>query len=129
MLSEGFVGFDGAVYILHPLSGNIFRLTTGGAGTIQDTGSLLAAGEVTYASAMFSPFSVLTVRSNKLVQVVDLSSSAPGLNSPCSTPPRYLNYDRMWGNATVLADGKVLVSGGSAIDNQIYDASGNDVDA
>ena len=54
-----------------------------------------------------------------MVQVVDLSSSAPGLNSPCSTPPRYLNYDRMWGNATVLADGKVLVSGGSAIDNQI----------
>jgi hypothetical protein len=126
---RGFVGFDGAVYILHPLSGNIFRLTTGGAGTIQDTGSLLAAGGWYYPSVMFSPFSVLTVRSNKLVQVVDLSSSTPGLNSPCSTPPCYLNYDRMWGNATVLADGKVLVSGGSAIDNQIYDASGNDVDA
>ena len=81
-----------------------------------------------YPSAMFSPFSVLTVRSNKLVQVVDLSSSTPGLNSPCSTPPCYLNYDRMWGNATVLADGKILVSGGSAIYNQIYDSSGNDVD-
>lgn len=89
----------------------------------------MAPGASHYPSAMFSPFSVLTVRSNKLVQIVDLSSSTPGLNSPCSTPPCYLNYDRMWGNATVLADGKVLVSGGSAIDNQIYDASGNDVDA
>jgi hypothetical protein len=78
---------------------------------------------------MFSPFSVLTERLNKVVQVVDLSSSTPGLNSPCSTPPCYLNYDRIWGNATVLVDGEVLVSGGSANSNQIYDSSGNDVDA
>jgi hypothetical protein len=63
-----------------------------------------------YPSAMFSPFSVSTVRSNKLVQVVDLSSSKSGVNGPCSMPPCHLNYDRMWGNATVLADGKVLVS-------------------
>jgi Domain of unknown function (DUF1929) len=82
-----------------------------------------------YPSAMFSAFSVSTVRSNKLVQVVDLSSSKSGVNGPCSMPACHLNYDRMWGNATVLADGKVLVSGGSAIDNHIYDSSGNDVDA
>jgi Domain of unknown function (DUF1929) len=126
---RGFVGFDGAVYILHPFSAQIFRLTTDGAGTIQYTGVVMAPGDVTYPSVMFSPFSVLTERLNKVVQVVDLSSSTPGLNGPCSTPPCYLQYDHIWGNGTLLADGEVLVSGGSAINNQIYDSLGNDVDA
>jgi Domain of unknown function (DUF1929)/Glyoxal oxidase N-terminus len=126
---RGFVGFDSAVYILHPWSSKIFRLTTGGGGAIQDTGVVMAPGDVTYPSVMFSPFSVLTERLNKVVQVVDLSSSTPGLNGPCSTPPCYLQYDHIWGNGTLLADGEVLVSGGSAINNQIYDSSGNDVDA
>jgi Domain of unknown function (DUF1929) len=126
---RGFVGFDGAVYLLHPYSNQIFRLTTGSAGAIQNTGSLMVPGNYNYPSAMVSPFKVLTERSNKLVQVVDLSSSTPGVNGPCLTPPCYLNYDRFWGNATVLANGEVLFSGGSAIANQIYDSSGNDVDA
>jgi hypothetical protein len=43
---RGFVGFDGAVYILHPWSSKIFRLTTDGAGTIQDTGSVMAPGVI-----------------------------------------------------------------------------------
>jgi hypothetical protein len=39
--------------ILLENSGKIFRLTTGGAGTMQDTGSLMAPGAFYYPSVMF----------------------------------------------------------------------------
>ena len=79
---RGFVGPDGAVYLLQH-NGKIFRLTTDGAGTMQDTGSRIDPGNSYYPSLMFSdaqgnPFSVLTVRNGKKVQVVDLSTIPPG---------------------------------------------------
>ena len=110
---RGFVGFDGAVILLEH-SGQIFRLTTDGAGTMQDTGSRTAPGAVTYPSVMFAPFKVLTVRHGKRAQVVDISSSPPVVTDVAN-----LNYDRNWGNATLLPDGEVLVTGGSGVDNQL----------
>lgn len=73
---KGFVGFDGAVILLEN-SGAIFRLTTDGAGTMQDTGSRTAYGVAYYPSVMFAPFKVLTVRAGQRAQVVDISSVPP----------------------------------------------------
>jgi hypothetical protein len=114
---RGFVGFDGAVILLEH-SGKIFRITTDGAGTMQDTGSLTShgKGEVAYwyPSVMFAPFKVLTVRADKRAQVVDISSFPPVVTDVAN-----LNYDRIWGNATVLPDGKILVTGGSGVINEL----------
>jgi hypothetical protein len=110
---KGFVGFDGSVVLLEH-SGAIFRLTTGGAGTMQDTGSRMAQGMGYYPSVMFSPFKVLTVRSGQRAQVVDLSRSPPVV-----TDVPNLNYDRIWGNTTLLPDGEILVTGGSGVENEL----------
>jgi hypothetical protein len=61
---------------------------------------------------MFAPFKVLTVRANRIAQVVDISSFPPVVTNVSN-----LNYDRVWGNATLLPDGEVLATGGSASDN------------
>jgi hypothetical protein len=116
---RGFVGFDGAVYLLQQFNGKIFRLTTDGAGTMQDTGSLLGLGQNWYPSTMSldaqgNPFSALMVRNGKYVQLVDISR-----NPPVVTNVNFLSYDRIWGNATLLADGSVLASGGSGAANQL----------
>jgi Domain of unknown function (DUF1929)/CARDB len=113
---RGLVGPDNAVY-LPEHNGTIFRLTTDGAGTMQDTGSRLDPGADYYPSLMFNnaqgnPFSVLTVRNGMEVQLVDVSQSPPVV-----TRVNNLAYDRMWGNATLLADGGIVVSGGSGVAN------------
>ena len=109
---RGFVGIDGAVNLLEN-SGAIFRLTTGGSGTMQDTGSRMAQGVFYYPSVMFAPFEVLTVRAGQRAQVVALTSP------PVVTDVPNLNYDRIWGNATLLPDGEILVTGGSGVQNEL----------
>ncbi len=116
---RGFVGADGAVYVVQE-DGTILRLTTDGVmGTMQDTGLQVGTGAFYYPSVMFTnangnPFSVLTVRAGLVVKAVDISNSPPVLTS-VSSP----TYDRRWGNATLLADGTILYSGGSGVVNQL----------
>ena len=74
----------------------------------------MAQGIAHYPSVMFSPFKVLTVRAGQRAQVVDLSRSPPVV-----TDVPNLNYDRIWGNATLLPDGEVLVTGGSGVVNEL----------
>ncbi|HEX3495512.1 MAG TPA: galactose oxidase-like domain-containing protein [Methylocella sp.] len=114
---RSFVGFDGAAILLEN-SGKIFRLTTGGMGTMQDTGSLMAPGVFYYPSVMFFPFKVLMVRAGQRAQVVDLSGSPPVV-----TDVPNLNYDRIWGNATQLPDGEILVTGGSGVNNELINVA------
>ncbi|MGH6841364.1 MAG: galactose oxidase-like domain-containing protein, partial [Methylocella sp.] len=109
---RAYVGFDGAVYLLQH-DGEIFRLTTDGTGTMTDTGARLSRGVYYYPSVMYAPYKVLSVRGNQIVQTVDLST-----NPPVVTDLPNLDKNRIWANATLLADGGVLVTGGSAVDNE-----------
>ena len=54
------------------------------------------------------------MRANKRAQIVDISSSPPIVTDIAN-----LSYDRIWGNATLLPDGEVVVTGGSEVDNQL----------
>ena len=110
---KGFIGFDGAVILIEN-SGAIFRLTTDYPGTMQDTGSRTAPGVAYYPSVMFAPFKVLTVRAGQRAQVVDISTSPPVVTDVAN-----LNYDRIWGNTTLLPDGEILVTGGSGVQNEL----------
>lgn len=112
---RAFVGFDGAVYLLQH-DGGIYRIATAGTGTMTDTGARLSRGVYYYPDVMYAPFKVLSVRGNKVVQTVDLST-----NPPVVTNLPNLAKDRIWANTTLLADGGVLVTGGSGVDNQWTD--------
>lgn len=112
---RAYVGKDGAVYLLQ-YDGRIFRLTTGGAGTMTDTGARMAPGLKSYPTVMYLPFKVLSVRANQIVQVVDLS-----VNPPVVTNLPNISKDRLWANGTLLADGGVLVTGGSGVNNELID--------
>ncbi|MGH6838078.1 MAG: galactose oxidase-like domain-containing protein [Methylocella sp.] len=118
---RGFVGFGGAVYVLQQ-NGKIMRLATdaaSGAGTMVDTGSRLGAGLNVYPTAMSigatgNPFTVLAERYGKVVQAVDISQNPPVVANVAT-----LNYDRIYGHATLLPDGEVLFSGGSGVANEL----------
>jgi len=112
---RAYVGKDGAVYLLQ-YDGRIFRLTTNGAGTMTDTGARMAPGLKSYPTVMYLPFKVLSVRANQIVQVVDLS-----VNPPVVTNLPNISKDRLWANGTLLADGGVLVTGGSGVNNELID--------
>jgi hypothetical protein len=112
---RAYVGKDGAVYLLQ-YDGRIFRLTTGGAGTMTDTGVRMAPGLKSYPTVMYLPFKVLSVRANQIVQVVDLS-----VNPPVVTNLPNPSKDRLWANGTLLADGGVLITGGSGVNNELID--------
>jgi galactose oxidase-like protein/Kelch motif protein len=62
---------------------------------------------------MFAPGKLLSVRSQSVI-VVDLNGPQPTV-----TPTANISQLRKWSNATVMADGKVLVTGGSAVANQL----------
>ena len=118
---RGFVGFDGAVYVLQE-NGIIFRLNTDYAGTMTDTGSRLDADDNTLPSVMSldangNPFSVLMARYGGEAQVVDISK-----NPPVVTRVGNLNYTRSTGQLTLLPDGEVFANGGSTNFNDLTTA-------
>ncbi len=117
---RGILGPDGAVTLLQH-NGRILRLTTSGAGTMQDTGVSMAPGLPYYPSVMmpgFAPYKMLMVRAGQRVQIVDLSTYPSVV-----TDTGNINYDRIWGNLTLLPDGGILGTGGSAVYNEIQNVA------
>jgi hypothetical protein len=108
-------GPDGRVFVA-ARGGRTFWVDPGGSGTIAETPLALAAGGDWYPAVMFQPGRILSVRQAARAQVIDLNTA-----TPTATAAAALSQDRMWSSATVMADGNVLVSGGSAAANQAVD--------
>jgi hypothetical protein len=103
---------DGQVFVASP-TGLTFMMDPAGNGSITQQALVLPVGDHWLPAVMFAPGRILSVRQAALVSVIDLNGSTP---SASATSP--LSQERLWSNATVMADGKVLVSGGSALENQ-----------
>ena len=109
---RAFVAPNGKVFVLG-YDGNMFYLDPAGNGTITQLTQQTLAGSNTLPSVMFAPGKILSLRSQKVI-VVDLNGTQPVI-----TPTADTSQLRFWSNATVMADGKVLVTGGSAVANTL----------
>jgi YVTN family beta-propeller protein len=95
--------------------GRMYSIDPAGTGTITLLGTLPAPiGGETASAAMFRPGRILQFggMSNSAL-VIDINGAAPVVTSTQS-----MSTQRSWVNATVLADGKVLATGGSQVTNQ-----------
>ncbi|MDQ3563057.1 MAG: DUF1929 domain-containing protein [Pseudomonadota bacterium] len=109
---------NGQVFILAH-HGEMFYLNPTGTGSIKRATSALAPGSNGPAlpSVHIAPGKILSLRKDKKVIIVDLNKSPPTFTA---TAP--VSSVRDWSNATVLADGKVMVSGGSRVRNNLPSA-------
>ncbi len=107
-----FIAPDGRIFVAGPAQRTRF-LDTSGAGS-WSTGPLSLHGGRSYGSAvMFAPGQVLIMGGDdpptSTAEIIDLNSSPPAVR-----PAAPMHFARRQLNATLLPDGKVLVTGGSS---------------
>jgi hypothetical protein len=94
--------------------GQMWSVGTGGLGTITTLPSTTRAGTYAFPSAMYRPGKILSLRNNS-AYTIDATGAVP--TSAATQPPS--DQDRIWATLTVLADGNVLLTGGSGVSNQL----------
>lgn len=108
---RGWLGTTGKVFIVAH-NGWMFYLTPIGTGALVQTAPKTGAGDNRLPSVMYAPGKILTIRNNLRVDLVDINNFKPVVTT---TAP--ISRHRLYGNATVLPDGKVWVNGGSPAGN------------
>lgn len=111
---RAWVNPQGKVFILGH-SGAMYKLDTLGTGTLTRYTTRIAQSDYTYPSVMFAPGRILSVRKSRTAVVVNIN----GTGEPVASSTGLLSKDRHHGNATVLADGRVWVNGGSSTGNSL----------
>ena len=106
---------DGRVVLLQ--NANVAVMDGSGNGTIRVVGATPFAQSDTLPSIMFDKDKVLTLDARGNAWVMDMSGPVPTFQMTST-----LGQVRHWSNMTLLADGTVMVSGGSAVD---VSAAGN----
>jgi hypothetical protein len=105
-----FVAPDGRVFGFD-MNGQMYFVTTRGSGSIMPAGQIdPGLLGLPSTAVMYRPENVLLISGiNNRAATVDIAGPAPVV-----TPTGSLSSTRAWGSATVLADGRVLMTGGSA---------------
>ena len=114
---RAFVAPNGRVFVLGH-TGKMFYLDPAGQGTITQLMQPTLSSIYRLPSVMFAPGQILSLRNLRKAIVVDLNGTQPVI-----TPTADIDQVREWSNATVMADGKVLVNGGSTGGDQLSGAA------
>ena len=117
---RGFQIGGGKVFIL-ATDGSMHLLDPSGTGSVAAYAQTAPAGSMSLPTLMYQPGKLLSVRNGGQVVTVDTTGAAPVV-----TPTASLPQDRFWSNATLMADGRVLVTGGSSV---LYMLTGSDYEA
>jgi hypothetical protein len=112
---RNFVGTDGKIFGL--AYSNMYRIdpsANGGTGSRTDLGTIPNTGaDWTSGQVMYQPGRILQVGgTDNKATIIDIRGAAPAVRSAGT-----MAYVRAWPGVTVLADGKVAVTGGSASAN------------
>jgi YVTN family beta-propeller protein len=112
-----FVAPSGGLFGYDPDSGQMYTVDTTGTGTI----TMLSKFNAAYSGAWFS--STAMYRPGHILQLGGNSNGAYTIDitgaTPVVTPTQSMSATRAWLNATILADGKVLATSGSAVPNDL----------
>jgi len=114
---KAFVMPSGRVFVLGN-DGVMFSVNTAGAGGFTRYAVTTLPGDYTLPSVMYAPGRVLSLRAQSRAIVVNLETTRPQATETAS-----IDQVRYWSNATVMADGQVMVNGGSTAYNQLADVA------
>jgi len=127
---RNFVRTDGTVFGIS--AARMYTVTTDGTGTIKFRGTIPTSNTGGTSSAvMYAPNQILQV-GGQLTRSLPATTEARRIDitnpAPQVTKVSSMHYRRHWGTATVLPNGQVFVSGGSALNNTPkLDPNGNGV--
>jgi YVTN family beta-propeller protein len=114
LFPRNFLAPDGRIFGFDN-EGFMYYVNTAGNGSISMQGTLPGVTDWTSGAAMFSPGKILQFGGqNTAAYVINIT----GGGAPVVTPTQSIAANRAWTGATVLADGRVLATGGSQADNQ-----------
>jgi hypothetical protein len=109
---RSYVAPGGNVFVLG-IDGTMYSVSTPGVGSITQLAATVPAGSAALPTIPFEPGKLLCVRSNQ-VFVVNYTQPVPVV-----TQTDNIDQIRYWASGTILADGKVLVTGGSQVPNEL----------
>ncbi len=101
----------GKIFVLGT-NGWTYYASTAGVGSIAKTKVVAPKGDSTLPSIPFAPGKLLSLRLNQAVVVVDYTTATPVV-----TATDNMDQVRYYASGTVMADGKVLITGGSQVQN------------
>ncbi len=108
---RAWLGTTGKLFIVAH-NGWTFYLTPAGTGTLLQNAAKTSKGDNRLPSLMYAPGKILSVRNDLQVSLIDINGFKPVVTA---TNP--ISRHRLYGNATVLPNGKVWVNGGSPVGN------------
>jgi hypothetical protein len=111
---RAFVAPGGNIFVINNTNGRMFYLSTAGTGSITQAKPVAPNGDIGFPTVPFAPGKVLSIRLNQQVVTVDYTTAPPVVSTTDS-----IDQDRFWSSGTVLADGRVVVTGGSQIANEL----------
>lgn len=115
---RNFVAPDGRIFGFDS-SGKMYYVETSAEGAITSAGQFAVTGGSDSSAAMFSPGRILQYggKGNQAI-VIDINGGSPVVTQTAS-----MLRQRRLSVATILADGKVVATGGSSVWNQMTDVS------
>lgn len=102
------VGHDGLTFTLDPDG-------KAGTGLLTKHSLIVKGGKTNYSAVMVKQDEILSVRNGKQAILINIKNPT----APTAANAGVMAYERQQGSMTVLADGTVLASGGSSLNNDV----------